>query len=180
MRAISIGLFLLRHAVMTPVIAAILCAGWVAFYLVLLVTAIIVGGGAGGPLALPAGLIAVVAASAVVGWGIFVPACAIGAAIRSLVRPPLLVILLAVWFAGTLLGSIWVRAFVTCLLKEPSPPFAETIAWSALGVSVPLGLYWWATEGAAMLPDMAIKALRGLRRKAKRAGLRENRRETSF
>ncbi len=111
MRAVSIGLFLLRHAVVTPIIAVVLGAAWVAFYLVLLVIATIGGGGAGSLLALPAGLIAVVAASAVVGWGIFTPACAAGYLLRSLFKPPTLVILLAVWLAGTLLGYGW--AWVT-------------------------------------------------------------------
>jgi hypothetical protein len=160
MRAISIGLFLLRHAVVTPVIAGVLGAAWVAFYLVLLVIAISGNGGLGGPLALPVGLIALVAVCAIVGWGIFTPACAAGYALRSLFKPPTLAILLTVWLAGTSLGYAWAWIFVTCFLHEPGPPLAWAMARSALYLSVPLGLYWWATEGAAMLPDMAVKALK--------------------
>lgn len=38
---------------------------------------------------------------------------------------------------------------------------------SAIYLSVPLGLYWWATEGAAMLSVRVLKALRRFRRSRK-------------
>lgn len=164
MRAISIGMFLLRHAVMTPIIAGVLCAASVAFYFVLMLIAVLGDGGLGSPLALPVGLIVVVAVCAVVGWGIFTPACAVGYVLRSLFKPPTLVVLLTVWLAGTLLGYAWAWILVTRFLHEPGPPLVWAMARSALILSVPLGLYWWATEGVAMLPDMVVKALRRFRR----------------
>ncbi|PTY00578.1 hypothetical protein DB345_00305 [Spartobacteria bacterium LR76] len=135
-----------------------------AFYLVLLLIAVLGNGGLGGPQALPVGLLAVVVVCAIVGWGIFTPACAAGYVLRSLFEPPMLAILLTVWLAGTLLGYAWDWIFVTRILHEPGPPLAWTMARSALFLSVPLGLYWWATEGAAMLPDMAVKVLKRVRR----------------
>lgn len=164
MRAISIGLFLLRHAVVTPVIAAVLCAAWMAFYLVLLLIAALGNGGLDGPLALPVGLLAVIAVCAIVGWGIFTPACAAGYVLRSLFKPPMLVILLTVWLTGAALGYAWAWLFVTRLMHESAPPVAWTMARSALYLSVPLGLYWWATEGAAMLSEMVVKSLKRFRR----------------
>lgn len=163
MRAVSIGLFLLRHAVMTPAITAVLCLGWVAVYLTLLALAILGNQPLGGPLTLPAGVVAVIVLCAIVGWGIFTPACALGAALRSVFRPPLPAILLAVWLAGALLGYGWAWVYVTRILHESAPPVAWTMARSALYLSVPLGLYWWATESAAMLPEMVVKALKRFR-----------------
>ncbi len=75
----------------------------------------------------------------------------------------MLAILLTVWLAGTLLGYARAWLFVTRILHEPGPPLAWTMARSALYLSAPLGCYWWATEGAAMLPDMAVKALKRFR-----------------
>jgi hypothetical protein len=152
--ALRIGAFLLRHLVAVPVLTLVLCLGWVLVYLVLLVVAAVTDSGIGGPLALPAGLIFFGVAGVVLGWGVFAPACAVGAALCTVFRLPGIAAIPFVWLSA--LGfSYAVFSFAAHIMTiEPAASASAPLLLFALGISIPLGIYWWLTEGPWALLEL--------------------------
>jgi hypothetical protein len=135
--ALPVITFVLRHALAVPLAIAAGCVLWTAAYVLLLLWAVVFGGGLGGPLAYPAGIFAVVVGGALIGWGIFAPACAVGALFCGVTGWPRFAAFPVVFIGGILFGYMILRNH-------------------ALFLAVPLGVYWWATEG----PGAACDALR--------------------
>jgi len=154
MRLLPIGTFILRHLIAVPLIAAALCLGWIVLYFILLVIAAISDSGIGGPLALPAGLIFIVLLAASVGWGVFTPACAVGATVCSLFRLPKLAAIPIVWVATCVFGYAIYWLFIRFMTTHSMPPASDVLLYSALFLSIPVGIYWWITEGPIALFDL--------------------------
>jgi hypothetical protein len=76
---ISAMTFAARHLLIVLIAIIAGCIIWTIIYVILLLTAIVFNQGVGGPLAYPAGIIAILVTTIVIGWGVFAPASAIGA-----------------------------------------------------------------------------------------------------
>ena len=142
-----IAAFLFRHAV---AVAGVVLAGlllWTFVYFALLLWALIVGGGIGGPLAYPAGLLVVLGMSLSASLALLFPATAIAERLGKRLRWPVLAqIPLSVGVAGAICVSI-------SLLSMPGE-FAKglqtaAILWAAN--LLPLGLYWWIAQSGPLI-----------------------------
>jgi hypothetical protein len=140
--AIPVITFALRHALAVPLAIVAGCVLWTVAYVLLLLWAVVFGGGLGGPLAYPAGIVAVVVGGALIGWGIFAPACAVGALVCGVAGWPRLAAIPLVFISGFLFSYVILQNY-------------------ALFLSVPLGVYWWVTEG----PGAIFEAFRRWRAK---------------
>jgi len=80
------------------------CVLWTIVYVLLLCVAVIGNFGIGGPLAYPAGIMAVVASCIFLGWGVFAPASAIGAIACAVFKFPRLAAIPIVTGAAFLLS----------------------------------------------------------------------------
>lgn len=140
-----------RHSLATLATAAVACAIWTITYLFLLLWAGFFGGGLGGPLAYPGGLVAVLLLTAVVCLVVLAPATGIADWVARryelpfLIRIPLslgalLVLCTAAVVAGTVGG-------VFSSLSEA----IGTLAVLVLVLSLPLGVYWWIAEAVPFL-----------------------------
>jgi len=154
MRLLPIGAFILRHLIAVPLIAAVLCIGWIVLYFILLLIAVISNSGIGGPLALPAGLIFIVLLAASLGWGVFTPACAVGATVCGLFRLPRLLAIPIVWVSTCAFGYAVYWIHIRFMTTHPMPPASVVLFYSALCLSIPVGVYWWITEGPIALFDL--------------------------
>lgn len=158
--SIAVLAFLARHF-----LAVVLAMGagfviWTLVYVVLLIIAVIADKGMGGPLAYPAGLIAVAAACVVVGWGIFAPAVAVGAIFCGVFRMPRLAAIPVVWLAAFGLSVGLYGCFVGAFTTHLMPNVWSVLKNFCLFLSVPLGAYWWLTEGpGAVAPVLAARQL---------------------
>lgn len=135
--ALPVITFAIRHALATPLAIVAGCLLWTLAYFILLLCAVIFGQGLGGPLAYPAGIIAVVVGGLVIGWGIFAPACAVGALFCGITGWSRFAAIPVVFVSGFLLSYVLVQNY-------------------ALVLALPLGIYWWATEG----PGAVFEAFR--------------------
>ena len=90
--------FLARHFLFVVLAMLLGCVLWTVVYLVLLVIAVVANQGLGGPMAYPAGLVAVVLSCVFLGWGVFAPATALGAIACGLLRWPRLAAIPLVYF----------------------------------------------------------------------------------
>lgn len=120
---------------------------WSGCYVVLLGVALVFDSGAGGPLAWPGGLALVGCVCAGVGWGVFAPASGFGLVICRWTGLPRLAAIPVVFVGAFLLSWFWGRLFMG---------WNETLGWFPikgfiLYLSVPLGVYWWVTEGPGAL-----------------------------
>lgn len=146
------ALFLARHffAVTFGIVAA--CAIWTLIYLLLFVFALFFGGGLGGPLAYPAGLVSIALMGAV-GWGIFAPASGIGAVFCRLFHLPRLAAIPATFLSALILSYAVYACFIPWLTTHPMPDAATFLKSYLLYLAVPLGIYWWLIEGPGALFD---------------------------
>jgi hypothetical protein len=150
---ISVLGFATRHLLF--VVFAML-AGWVLWtvaYVVLLLVAVIANQGLGGPLAYPAGLIAVAGSCVFLGWGIFTPASALGSIFCRLFKLPLLSAIPVVFVSAFLISYLFYWGFVELLTTGSMPSALEFLKNFTIFLSVPLGAYWWLTEGPGALFD---------------------------
>lgn len=139
--------FAIRHALATPVAIVAGCVLWTVAYLLLLLWAVIFGHGLGGPLAYPAGIVAVVAGGVLIGWGIFAPACAAGALFCGFSGFTRFAAIPVVFAVGFLFSYLIYWVFIEWGTTSPIPSFGIIIGNYAMFLSVPLGGYWWVTEG---------------------------------
>lgn len=161
--ALPVITFAIRHALAVPLAIVAGCLLWTVAYVILLLVAVVSGQGLGGPLAYPGGIFAVVAGGLVIGWGIFAPACAAGALFCGITGLTRFAAIPVVFASGFLFGGLIYWAFSS----DPMPPFLKILAGYAVFLSVPLGVYWWVTEG----PGAVFEAFRRWRIKSRsRAG----------
>jgi hypothetical protein len=154
MRFLPIGAFVLRHLVAVPLIGVALCFGWIVLYFLLLAIAIVSDSGIGSPLAFPAGLLLIVVSTAFLGWGVFTPACAVGAVVCGVFRLPKLAEIPIVWAAACLLGYALSLICLRVMIPESMPGNAQAMIASVMFLSIPVGIYWWLTEGPFALFDL--------------------------
>ena len=157
-----IGSFCARHFFATAVTVAAACVVWTVTYFALLLWAVFTGGGIGGPLAYPAGLLFFLVAATVISLLLLFPSTA-----------------LAEWFVRRrgfpILAQIPVSVFALALLCLASvgiawvvgskPTFHRVSAgFGGLFVVLllPLGLYWWTAQSVPLLLSL-IHRLRGIR-----------------
>jgi len=146
--------FALRHFVFVVIAAFAGCGVWTIAYLVLLVIAVFTDPGVGGPLAFPAGIIAVVTSCGFIGWGIFTPASAVGAIFCALARLPRIAAIPVVWVVAFGLSYLFYWAALGLLVVSETMPSLWTMLKNfGLFLSVPLGIYWWLTEGTGAIFD---------------------------
>lgn len=157
--ALPVITFAIRHALAVPFAIAAGCVLWTVAYVLLLLCAVIFGQGLGGPLAYPAGIIAVALGGLLIGWGVFAPACAVGALFCFATGLPRLSAIPVVFISGFLFsyGIYWAFA------SDPMPSLWLILGNYVMFLSVPLGVYWWVTEGPGAIFD-AVRRWRARRR----------------
>ena len=150
-KAGRVGAFFARHFIALAVTDVMVCLVWTVTYVALLLWAMFTDGGIGGPLAYPAGLVFCFVATTVVSLLLLFPSTA-----------------LAGWFARRrnwpLIAQIPVSVVILALLCLVVVSIASAIGTlpTLHGVSVgfgllflvlllPLGVYWWAVQGIALL-----------------------------
>lgn len=151
---ISVMTFALRHLCIVLLAIAAGCLVWTLLYAILLVAAILFHQGVGGPLAYPVGLFFIVSTTIVIGWGIFAPAAAIGAIACSALKLPRLVAIPVVAVVAFILnyGLYW--AYIEWISTTSMPSVFEVLKNFMLFLSIPLGIYWWITEGPGAIFDV--------------------------
>ena len=145
--------FLARHFLFVGFAMFTGCVLWVVVYFLLLAIAVVGDLGVGGPLALPAGLIAVIAACFFLGWGVFAPASGIGAIFCRLLNLPRLAAIPIVTVAAFLLTYAVYSGYIELVTTHSRPSAWPVLMNFAIYLSVPLGVYWWLTEGPGALFD---------------------------
>jgi hypothetical protein len=157
--AIAVISFALRHFLI--VIAAFFagCLLWTLAYLGLLLVAVIGNHDLGGILAYPFGILAVALFCILFGWIIFSPACGLASLLCGWLR----------WPKFAAIPIVFITAFgIECLLcgsfarsiDQDIPGVWGMFKFHGLIVSLPLGAYWWMTEGPGALADALRRWLR--------------------
>jgi hypothetical protein len=159
--------FLARHFLFVAFAMVAGCIVWTLAYSVLLAIAVVTRQGVGGPLAFPVGIIAVLAACGFLGWGIFAPASAIGAAFCRVFRLPRIAAIPIVTVAAFLLTYAIHWAYIEIVTTHSMPSMLTVLKNFAIYLSIPLGAYWWLTEGPGALFDV-FRRWMGRRRQIKR------------
>ena len=156
---VGISAFCARHLFAFVVIVAVPCVLWTVAYLALLLWAMISGGGIGGPLAYPAGLLVILVAATVASLVLLFPSTA-----------------LAEWFAKRrgfpILAQLPISVAVLALLclvlvavaaaVDTGPSFqGVAVGFGVLFIAhlLPLGLYWWTAQSGPLLLSL-LKLLR--------------------
>ncbi len=157
--------FVARHLLFVVFAMFAGCVLWVVTYFLLLAIAVIGGQGVGGPLALPAGLITVIAACIFLGWGVFAPASAIGAIFCALLKLPRLAAIPIVTVAAFFLSYLIYWGYIELVTTSSMPSVWIVMKNFAIFLSVPLGLYWWLIEGPGALFDSFRRWIRSRRQR---------------
>lgn len=154
--------FALRHAFAIAFLTITACALWTLCYVALLLWAIISDEGLGGPLAYPAGLLAVFLTSLGMSLFVYFPATAIAAGFAKK-------------YQLSFLRQIGICIVISALLhliaalvigEDPSQTPGER--WGLYGALfclnlIPLGLYWWCAQGWLVCLHVARRLLHRLR-----------------
>lgn len=139
--------FLAKHGMFLVVTIFVACVVWTVVYLGLLLWAVATDAGIGGPLAWPAGIVACILGCAAFGIGVAIPSCAAAALLRWKFRFPRMVEIPLSCLTACVLWFGWACAFHGGL---PRPlEFFVSLLWMPL----PLGAWWWLTEGAGAVWD---------------------------
>jgi hypothetical protein len=162
--------FVARHFVCVLLAMLVGCVLWAVVYAALLLTAVVTDQGLGGPLAFPVGIVSVIVVCVFVGWGIFAPASAAGAVFCGMFRLPRLAAIPVVFLAAFVFGYLLYWAFIEMLTTHPMPPIGTVLKNFVVYLSIPLGAYWWLTEGPGALFQVFWRWLRS-RRKSGRVAI---------
>jgi hypothetical protein len=152
--------FAARHLLFVPIVIAAGCVIWTIIYVLLLLGAIIFNQGLGSPLTYPAGIIAIFLPTIVVGWGIFAPASAIGAIACALLKLPRLAAIPIVTAAAFGLSYLLYWGYIELVTTHSMPTVAVVLKNFAMFLSLPLGIYWWITEGPGAIFDACRRWIR--------------------
>ena len=172
--AIPIITFLARHFLCVVLAMIVGCIAWAIAYLALLAIAVVTNQGLGGPLAFPAGIIAVVGVSTLLGWGVFAPASAAGAVFCGLLRLPRIAAIPVVCLAAFILSYLAYWAYIELITTYSMPSTWTVLKHFGIYLSVPLGIYWWLTEGPGALVDAFRRWVRQRRLTNQSTGLLNN------
>lgn len=151
--------FLARHVFFVVFCILTACLLWTLLYSILLVLSLCAGQGPGGPLAYPGGLIAIVLACAVFGWGIAAPASAAGALLCAVLRLPRLAAIPLVFTSAFALSCLLWWLWTEIATTRSMPRLGQAARFFLLYLSIPLGVYWWLTEGPGALFDALRRRL---------------------
>ena len=152
--------FAARHLLIVPIAIVAGCIIWTIIYVVLLLAAIIFNQGLGGPLAYPAGIVAIVVPSIVIGWGVFAPASAVGAIVCALLQLPRLAAIPIVTAAAFGLSYLLYWGYIELVTTHSMPSATFVLKNFAMFLSIPLGIYWWITEGPSAIFDACCRWFR--------------------
>lgn len=155
--------FFARHLLFVVFAMFAGCLLWTLAYFLLLAIAVIGDQGIGGPLAFPAGLITVIAACIFLGWGVFAPASAIGAIFCALFKLPRLAAIPFVTIAAFILSYLLYWGYIELVTTHSMPGAGIVLKNFAIFLSIPLGIYWWLTEGPGAIFDAFRRRLRSRR-----------------
>ena len=143
--------FLARHFFWVFCAILIGCALWTVTFLVLILIAAITNQGVGGLLSFPAGILAIILACSVIGWGIFTPASALGLIFCKSLKCNLLYAIPLVFLSAFGLSCFWFWLIVHAGTSVPLPPWSSLLYKFSIFLALPLGVYWWITEGPLVL-----------------------------
>lgn len=101
--------------------------------------------------AFPVGILWVIFACAIIGWGIFTPACALGTSLCLALRINRLISIPIVFIAAYFLSVAWYWLISHAGTNVPMPPWGVLLQKFSLYLSLPLSLYWCITEGPEAL-----------------------------
>ncbi|QTN31091.1 hypothetical protein HZ994_01705 [Akkermansiaceae bacterium] len=160
---LSITGFAARHFLVVVLAVAALCILWTLIYFGLLILSIFMGGGLGSPLTYPAGLLGILLGCMVIGWGVFAPASGLGAVFCRLFKLPKFAAIPFVVLVAFALSHCLFWFFVSQMTTHPMPPTWIILEKFCLFLTIPLGAYWWITEGPGAILD-AIRRIIAKRR----------------
>lgn len=144
--AAKAGGFFARHSLATLATAGVACALWSVTYAALLVWAVLSGGGLGGPLAYPGGLVLVALGTVMLCCGLLGPATGVAEWLVRRRRLPILVGIPASVGALVALCTLAVAAGSVARVFGSVPAAAVALAALVLSLLLPLGFYWWVAE----------------------------------
>jgi hypothetical protein len=156
-RAGRIGGFCARHLFALGVAMLAACAAWTVTYFALLLWAVLTGGGLGGPLAYPAGLLFALVAMAAAGLVLLLPATALAEWVARrrgfpvLAQIPVSVGILAL-LCLAVVGLVSAGGFQPTL-RGASIGFGTLF----LALLLPLGLYWWTAQSIPLLASLLAR-----------------------
>jgi hypothetical protein len=144
--------FFVRHflALLALVIAA--CVMWTVIYAALLLWAMVWGGGIGGPLAYPAGLLIVAVASTLAAFILLLPSTALAELLTRRLKLPILAqIPISAAFLA-LLCMVGAGVVQAVPLQDATPKGFFTVFGLAFAIHLlPLCLYWWVAQSGPLM-----------------------------
>ncbi|MEI8107162.1 MAG: hypothetical protein WCI46_05035 [Verrucomicrobiota bacterium] len=167
---ISVISFVTRHLLIVSMAIITGCILWTIAYVVLLIVAATLNEGLGGPIAYPAGIITIIVAGISIGWGVFAPACAIGSVFGRIFGLPRIAAIPVVFGSAFVLSYLLYWAFIKEMTTHPMPSMWVVLKNHTVFLSMPLGAYWWVTEGPGTLFDLFRRWIRRRRHKDSESG----------
>ena len=158
--AVGISGFCARHILALIVTVAVPCLLWTITYVALLLWAVFTGGGIGGPLAYPAGLLFFLVAATVASLVLLLPSTALAEWFARRRGLPILVqIPISV---GVLAVLCFVLVAVAASAGAASSFQGVVVGFGMLFIAhlLPLGLYWWTAQSGPLLLSL-FKRFRG-------------------
>ena len=163
--------FAARHIMFVVFAMLVGCLLWTLTYGALLLVAVMGNHGLGGPLAYPAGIITILAACIFLGWGVFAPATAFGAILCTVFQWPRLAAIPWVFLAAFLLSLALYAGYIHGMTTDPMPPAWDVLKNFSVFLSLPLGVYWWLTEGPGALFEVLCRRLKRVRNRGRDSGM---------
>lgn len=150
-RTLTIGTFYARHLLALCVVVAAPCVLFTILYFVLLLWAIVFGGGIGSPIAYPIGLMVIFIGAFGVGSMLFFPSTVFAEwIVKKRNLPVLAQIPITVGSVGML--CLLVSAIATANSSAPSLRSAFVGFATLFGILLlPLGLYWWTAQSGPLV-----------------------------
>lgn len=145
--------FLARHGLFIGLVVLLGWGLWTVAYLVLLLIAVFSNQGLGSPFTYPVGMIAMAATCLFLGGGIFAPASALGAWFCRKFRWPRLAAIPVVFLTALALSFLIYRGLIELGAAQAMPSVGTMVKNFSVYLSLPLGIYWWLTEGPGVLLD---------------------------
>lgn len=155
--AVGITGFCARHILALVVTVAVPCVLWTVTYFALLLWAVFTGGGIGGPLAYPAGLLFFFIAAIVASLLLLFPATALAEWFTKRRGLPILVqIPISV---GILALLCMLLVAVAASVGAPPSFQGVSVGFGVLFIAhlLPLGLYWWTAQSGPLLLSLFQK-----------------------
>ncbi len=145
--------YISRHIAAVGVSAITGAVLWTVIYFILLLFAILIGGGTGGPLSYPAMLTFLLIGILGIGLLVFAPSCAFGRLIAAQTKWPLITAIPFVFIAGGVLSYLLYQACIELVTTHSMPPVSTVFKNYLIYLAVPLGAYWWLTDGPFAIID---------------------------